>query len=303
MRLLFTLATAALLPLFALGDDNALLKQGDILEPGTTLKSRDGSCQLSLQRDGNLISRRRGPFWTKPASWEPIHKSVTWTSGAHKVGDYHATLTTNGNLQVLDGTKIVYSTHVYGPSHDNAMHELRFTETCALRIMRREEHEEEFRRVWTNFHVVLDNFSAQDSPGLDNVLQRGEYFTYPGQNYGTVCGTGADFCMDVPFSLRLQHDCNLVTFVGHDHGDVAAVVWSAGVARPNAVDCYLLVDSNDVALYEGSFDPSRPVNETPPGKYWSVPRSFFDVDGYRPGGNNGYQILIGNSGEMYLDWD
>jgi hypothetical protein len=95
----------------------------------------------------------------------------------------------------------------------------------------------------------------------------------------------------------------LVVFVGHDKGDRSAVVWSANVVPPDADDCYLMVDSHDVALYEGSFDISLPVDADRPGKYWSVPPSFFDVDGYNPGKRNWYQVLINNEGRMYLDFD
>lgn len=296
----------ATLPLLALGEE-AILSQGSFLEAGKSLTTSNGACRLSLQRDGNLITRRRGPFWPKPGNSDPIPESVSWTSGSRGRGDYFATIQTDGNLQVIrrgSTNQVVFSTHVYASVDDSATHELVFTDKCALRIRRLSSAGNVIdTRVWTNIHEWLDNFSADDRPGLDNVLAKGEFFSYPGQNHGTVCGTGAKFCMEVPFSLRLQNDCSLVTFVGHDQGDRAAVVWSAGVSLPNGSDCYLLVDSHNVALYKGSFDPTLPRDSKRPGKYWSVPPSFFDVDGYNPGSSNSYQILIDNKGEMYLDWD
>lgn len=279
-----------------------ILAQGDILEPGTTLKTPNGQCLLKLQRDGNLIATRRGPYWGTPGTSDPVPKSISWTSGsAQVVANYYATVTPKGNLAVVNrGTnETVYSTHVYdAPQGEVATHELVFTNKCTLRILRNGND-----RVWSNIHEWFDNFSADDYPGLDNVLHKGEYYTYPTQNYGTMCGTGVDLCIKMPFSLRLQHDCNLVAFVGHDQGDFGGVVWSAGVARPNADNCLFLVTSHDVALYEGSFDPTSPVDSIPPNKYWSVPSSFFDVDSYSPQGRNWYQVLINNEGEMYLDWD
>lgn len=286
--------------------DEVILRQGDILEPGTWLKTSNGACRLKLQRDGNLVARRRGPFWPKAGGYsDPIPSSISWTSGSHAVSDYYyAALSQEGNLQVRENDigpdPVVYTTKVYAPSLANATHVLVFTDKCALRIMRREG--DEYHRIWTNIHEWFDNFSADENPGMDNVLHKGDYYTYPTQNYGTVCGKGANFCYQVPFSLRLQHDCNLVVFVGHDQGDLSAIVWSAGVAR-NVSDCFLLVDSHDVALYEGSFDPTLPRDYSFPNKYWSVPSSFFDVDSYTPGGYNTYQVLINNEGEMYLDWD
>ena len=293
----------ATLPLLTLGEE-AIMSQGDVLEPRISLRTGDGACRLTLQRDGNLVARRRGPYWPKPATSDPIPESISWKSGSRGSGDYFATLTTDGNLQVIrrgTNNQVVFSTHVFAPTNGTATHELVFTDKCALLIMRHSGAD--INRVWTNIHGWLDNFSADEYPGLDNVLTKGEFFTYPGQNYGQVCGTGANFCMNVPFSLRLQQDCNLVTFVGHDFGDAAAVVWSAGVAQLKPSDCYLLVESNNVALYKGSFDPTLPTDSARPGKYWSIPSSFFDVDGYRPGMPNWYQVLINNEGNMYLDWD
>jgi hypothetical protein len=288
------------------------MTQGSILEAGKTLQTQDGTCALTLRRDGNLISKRRGPYWPKPGNSNPIPPmTISWTSGLVGMGaNYYAKLTQKGNLQVLqrgndsDADTVVFTTHVYGASTPKATHKLVFTETCALRIMRQEEDQYQDYYpvdVWHNIHDGLDNFLADEYPGLYNVLQKGEFYSSPGKNFGTACGD--TYCVKVPFSLRLQHDCNLVTKVGHDSGDLSAVVWSAGATRKNVSECYLLVDSNDVALYEGSFNPKRPVNKTPPGKYWSVPDSFFDVDGYTPGGNNRYQILLDKNGEMMLDWD
>jgi hypothetical protein len=309
--LFLTLFVLVLTPLlvFANDDDyNVIMTQGSILEAGKTLQTQDGTCALTLRRDGNLISKRRGPYWPKPGNSNPIPPmTISWTSGLVGMGaDYYAKLTPKGNLQVLqrggndiDADTVVFTTHVYGASTPKATHKLVFTEKCALRIMRQEEDQDYVTHVWTNIHEWLDNFSAQDFPGVDNVLQKGEFFSYPGQNFGTACGD--TYCVKVPFSLHLQHDCNLVTVVGHDYGDSTAVVWSAGAARKNVSECYLLVDSNDVALYEGSFNPKRPVNKTPPGKYWSVPDSFFDMD-VTPGIST-FQILLDKNGEMMEDWD
>lgn len=298
----------AILPLLTFADE-VILIEGTVMSAGESLQTSDGACRLKLQRDGNLIAFRRGPFWSKPGISDDIEESVSWTSGGHGQGSYHARLQNSGNLQVIyhnDATQsddVVFSTHVFAADDPSGTsHDLVFTDKCALRIMRRKDGDSQF--LWTNIHEWLDNFSAylNASPGRDNVMHKGEFFSYPGQNHGTVCGTGANFCMEVPFSLRLQHDCNLVTFVGRDHGDASAVVWSAGVKRPNFSNCYLLVDSNDVALYEGSFDPTLPLNSNRTGKYWSVPQSFFDDPVYPPGGST-YQVLINNEGQMYLDWD
>jgi hypothetical protein len=289
--------------------DEAILRQGEKLKAGKSITTSNGACRLSLQRDGNLVARRRGPFWPKPGMGsDPIPQSISWTSGAHVVGDYYATLTKQGNLQVIsrgaNGNQVVYSTHVYSPTNASATHELVFTEKCTLRIMRQEPNDDWRHFVWTNIHEWLDNFSADEYPGKDNVLAKGEYFTYPGQNYGQACGgNNTRYCFNVPISLYLQHDCNLVAFVGHDHGDYAATVWSAGVARKSSSGCFLLITSHDVALYGGSFDPTAPVDSIPPGKYWSVPSTFFNVDGYNPEGLNRYQVLVNGDGEMYLDWD
>lgn len=305
MLLILKILLAATLPFWTLAADETILAQGEKLNAGSSIATSNGACRLSLQRDGNLVARRRGPFWPKPGkSSDPIPQSISWTSGAHSKGNYFATITSQGNLQVIHrgDNQVMYSTHVYASSNSSATHELVFTEKCTLRIYRNEGERPD--RVWSNIHEWFDNFSAEDYPGLDNVIGKGEYFTYPGQNFGKVCGgTTNRYCFNVPISLRLQHDCNLVAFVGHDMGDNAALVWSAGVARPNASDCFLLVDSHDVALYEGSFDPSKPVDFTAPTKYWSVPSSFFDVDGYYSGGRNWYQVLVNGGGEMYLDWD
>jgi hypothetical protein len=308
MHILLMLLLAATLPLLTLAYPyETILTQGATLEAGKSIVTSNGACRLSLQHDGNLVARRRGPFWPKPGmSSDPIPQSISWTSGSHGIGDYYATVTSEGNLQVISrgNNQVKYSTHVCASSNDaSATHELVFTEKCALRVMRTEGNESP-QRVWTNIHEWLDNFSADEYNGLDNVLGKGEYFTYPGQNYGVVCGgTTSSYCFNVPISLRLQHDCNLVAFVGHDQGDKSAVVWSAGRVRSNASDCFMLVDSHDVALYEGPFDPTAPVDFTPPNKYWSVPSSFFDVDEYNPQGRNWYQILLNVDGEMYLDYD
>lgn len=313
MNLVLILLTATALPLLSLAySDETILRQGETLLAGKSITTLNGACRLSLQRDGNLVTRRRGPFWSKPGKGsDPIPQSISWTSGAHGIGGYYAILTNEGNLQVISRTnnnQVMYSTHVYAPTNTSATHELVFTEKCSLRIMRQEPNDDGWRHfVWTNIHEWLDNFSADDYPGLDNVLAKGEYFTYPGQNYGRACGgNNTRYCFNIPISLHLQHDCNLVAFVGHDHGDYAATVWSAGVARLNSASgCFLLIDSHDVALYEGSFDPTAPVESTPPGKYWSVPSSFFNVDGYssNPESRNWYQVLVNGDGEMFLDWD
>jgi hypothetical protein len=309
--LLSALLVTTLLPLTVVlaynnnANNVVILKQGVKLQAGKTLRTPNRACSLTLQRDGNLIARRRGPFWSKPGTFDPVPSSISWTSGAaDNQGDYYVTLTPDGNLQVRNTNNdiIVFTTHVHNPNTPNAAHQLVFTEKCALRVMRKEANEDFATRVWTNIHEWLDNFSAFDYPGLDNVLQRGEYFSYPGHNFGTACSSDL-YCVNVPYTLYLQHDCNLVTRVGHDAGDADAVVWSAGVAHRNVEECYLLVDSHDVALYEGSFDPSLPEDATRLNKYWSVPRSFFDVDSYNPGGYNSYQILLNGNGEMILDWD
>jgi len=301
---LFPLFTT-LLPLLVVGDD-VILTQETQLIAGNNLFTQDGRCHLKLQQDGNLRTWRRGPFWNNPTTPDPIEESPSWSSGPGRVagGDYKLIIEEGGNLQVRFSynEEVVWSTNVFPSTQDGATHDLVFTDKCTLKIIRHEPSGDTLT-VWRNIHEWFDNFSADEYPGLDNVIRKGEYYTSPLHNHGTVCGTDANFCFEVPYFLRLQHDCNLKVFVGHDRGDAAATVWSAKAPRPNATDCYLLVDSQDVALYEGSFDISAPVDSSRPGKYWSVPSSFFDVDGYNPGSTNRYQVLINSKGQLYLDWD
>jgi len=301
MKLLqFTLCVV--FPLLVLGSDEVVLKEGSVLEAGESVLTGNG-CRLSLQDDGNLIARRPGPIWNEPGFSDRKAEIKSWKSGAHESnGEYYAILQDDGNLQVIRSPEeVVYTTHVFPPTSSSANHKLIFTDKCTLRITRIEDGST--TTEWTNIHESFDNFSRQNM-----VIGRGEFYTYPTMNYGSVCKWSmdckpADFCLDVPFSLLLHNDCNLVVFVGHDLGDKTRVVWSPDVPRPNAMDCYLLIDSNDVALYEGSFDPTLPLDSARPGKYWSVPPSFFDVQEYVPGKANYYQVVIDNDGELYLDWD
>eukprot|EP00539_Tryblionella_compressa_P000503 CAMPEP_0178748770 /NCGR_PEP_ID=MMETSP0744-20121128/9054_1 /TAXON_ID=913974 /ORGANISM="Nitzschia punctata, Strain CCMP561" /LENGTH=314 /DNA_ID=CAMNT_0020402139 /DNA_START=66 /DNA_END=1010 /DNA_ORIENTATION=- len=281
-----------------------ILEQGVVLVPETILTAH-GHCSLKLQGDGNLVSKRTSRFWD--ARWNDMEERVNWHSGKPaQTGQFYAILDPeSGNLQVIHQStrEIAWSTHVPPAKGTSVKHELIVTPTCRIGINRYEETIYDPSGtdylIWVNIKHSLHNFDADlawGRPGYENVLERGQFFSVGGQD---------DYCYGVPLSITLQHDCNLVVFVGVDKADKLSVIWSSGKSddATTITDCYLLVDSYDTALYAGSFDPTTPENSERPGKYWSVRPAFFeDVVGFVEGSSK-YRVRINGDGQLRLDWN
>ena len=254
------LAIASLFPLGCHATQALILNASFTMVGGETRTAHNGKCQLRLQRDGNLIARRR-------ISDSEEYKTAWSTGSMERSDDYTATLdSATGMLQIWKNQVKVYTTVRSADPYNNSgepPYTLVMDENCVLTILGKEyDNDGTFDvPIWQNIRRSLTN---------TDVLKRGEIL----QGFHHLCSCperqGRDYCVTVPMFIALQEDCNLVQRVGHDWADAGDVVWSPNVARPQADDCYVYVDQDSVGLFEGTFeDVSRNVGHPArPERYW-----------------------------------
>ena len=138
------------------------------------------------------------------------------------------------------------------------------------------------KEVWTNNR----SGGLVGEAGLSDYLQKGEMM-YLSQCY--QCGGHPD-CIWAEQALILQHDCNLVHFVGRDMADLMenpTILWSSNTPRPDLEDCYFYEDEDKVRLYEGKLDKSLPQFAPRAGNaYWEAD------DDFKPDCSGGYEVLL-----------
>jgi len=264
--------------------DEVIMEQGQKLLSGQRNKimAHCERCQLVLLKDGNLISKRK-----IDDEW-----GVSWSSGASGLGlDYYAQLESNGRLIVYDDGTEKYSTNSY-PRNCNSSTKLVFDNNCRLKVLCDDE------AIWEN--IKVPPFEA------GQVLQKGEIFTniiqfgaYQGLNYGFT----------LHYQLELQHDCNLVQYVGTDRADRRGKVWSAFRNGPNYDNCYLYLDKGAVKLYKGTFDSTPPTfKDRTDEVYWSTaPYNWFDSSIYTNATQleeltTNYEVLLDPTGNPSFHW-
>jgi hypothetical protein len=152
-----------------------------------------------------------------PNPWYQQYRPARNSSSAGGGGsNYRATLdSADGSLLLFiqeesDGDETIVYTSLTWVSRklvtrDGVMlkrtHKLVITEECVLQMDRGD------RVVWTNKRYE----GLGGEPGINTCLQKGEMF-HVNQCY--QCG-GSN-CIYLPQTLLLQHDCNLVQFIGRD---------------------------------------------------------------------------------------
>lgn len=92
-----------------------------------------------------------------------------------------------------------------------------------------------------------------------DVMLRGDIL----QGRFLLCCESKRYCVDVDSFLVLQHDCNLVQYVGNDLSDKADVVWSPGIGLGQGSECYVYVGDNFIGAYEGTFYEDERDSEDP----------------------------------------
>jgi hypothetical protein len=80
-----------------------------------------------------------------------------------------------------------------------------FTDKCTLRIIRTLS-DGTTNRIWSNIHEWFDNFSADEYPGLDNVLAKGEITPTPLRITAASVGRVLTFVTMHPF----LSPCNMI---------------------------------------------------------------------------------------------
>ena len=107
--------------------------------------------------------------------------------------------------------------------------------------------------------------------------------------------------LKIQYVLMLQHDCNLVQYVGTDNADIREMVWKSGTQRSfpyvQIANCYLYLDRGAAALYAGTFDYTLPMGSTRAGiKLWNTSNGWAqDVS------QGDYQIKLNYNGTVF-EW-
>ena len=210
-----------------------------------------GRCRIELLEDGSLVTKRNG--------------QITWSTGASPYGEsvsYFAHLKYDGTFVIgVDGDEDsieFYSTvksdvpYVY----DDPRFTLDFDSDCNLQVNARSiEGEDKRVMVWSNMRSHL---ITGDVMGRGDILQGSFYMYSDSKSYGT----------DVKSFILLQHDCNLVQFVGSDLSDRGDVVWSPRIGRGAGAECFVYIAPNFIGAYEGKFlNDGRIPNSS--DLYWS----------------------------------
>jgi hypothetical protein len=144
--------------------------------------------------------------------------------------------------------------------------------------------------VWEN--IKIPPFKA------GQVLQRGEQFRMS-RNFGSADVSNIiDHGFDLHYVMLLQHDCNLVQFVGTDNADIREWVWKSGTQMLGGEDCYLYLDNGHADLYTGMFNNSLGFNATRTGIIWSSPDDWFSQEATDSDKEN-YEILLEYDGSIF----
>jgi hypothetical protein len=262
-------------------EEEVIWSGADRLEVNEMLEAQNGNCRLFVYGDGNFLVRRRIPGLDDASDEWP----TSWSTDRDQVHAYYALeLTHDGNLELYneDDYEIVWTTNVVGDvSSDGTLHELVIDGACRLKL------QWDGVDVWEN--IKIPPFKA------GQVLQRGDMFRMS-ISIGQVPFISHPFRLQ--YVLLLQHDCNLVQYVGTDNADRGAVVWKTETPRP-MVDCYLYLDKARVTLYEGTFDNTLGFGAARMGEYWSTPSSWLNKAMYDDDVQESYEILLDSDGSIF----
>jgi hypothetical protein len=270
---------------YVAAEEEVILSGTDSLRDGETIEAQDANCRLIMNGDGNVIVRRRisglddtVDGW--PTSWS--------THSIHSEADYTLELTSDGNLAVYEEADAINETRaiVWTTNHPgdiSASHKLVMDGACRLKIKSDDVD------VWEN--IKITPFQA------GQVLQRGEQFRMSG-NFESADDPDIAHGFVIHYVMLLQHDCNLVQFVGTDNADTGAVVWKSGTQMPEGTDCYLYLDNGHADLYSGMFDNSLGFNATRPGKFFSTPADWFSQEATDVDKEN-YEIVLQSDGSIF----
>lgn len=282
---LFALAT---FPTTIMAREEVIMSAPDRLERGDMVEAHNGDCRMRMNGDGNVVVQRRlRALDDKADRW-----AVSWDTGTFKrEGMFVLELTVDGNLEIYDEEElnfpVVWTTNIVPDS--NAQYELVMDSVCRLKVQK------DGVDVWAN--IRIPPFAA------GQVLQKGEMFRMTNNFEDIPNIIGHDFSLH--HTLVLQHDCNLVQFLGTDRADRTEFVWSPRVAlRPTPADgCHLYLDPKGrAALYEGAFNHSTTADEIRPNEYWSTPVNWIDATTVNEVEVlESYEIVLGKNGSLF-DW-
>eukprot|EP00545_Synedropsis_sp_CCMP1620_P003453 CAMPEP_0119011072 /NCGR_PEP_ID=MMETSP1176-20130426/5438_1 /TAXON_ID=265551 /ORGANISM="Synedropsis recta cf, Strain CCMP1620" /LENGTH=270 /DNA_ID=CAMNT_0006963841 /DNA_START=446 /DNA_END=1255 /DNA_ORIENTATION=+ len=257
------------------------------LERGDTIEAQNGNCRLRMNGDGNVVVQRRlRALDDKFDRW-----AVSWDTGIMKrEGSFVMELALDGNLEVYDeegmDVSVVWTTNMVPDA--NAQYDIVMDSVCRLKIQK------DGVDVWAN--ILIPPFSA------GQVLQKGEMFRMTRDMEKIPSMIPHDFKFH--YTLVLQHDCNLVQFLGTDRADRSKKVWSPNVSLKQVPfdDCYLYLDPKGrVALYEGVFNHTTTQDEIRPNEYWSTPTDWIDAAVHGEEALESYEIVLQPNGTIF-DW-
>jgi hypothetical protein len=291
MNLFITCCLLGLGSMTVLAAEEVLWFAPDRLERNHAIMAQNGGCRLRMNGDGNVVVHRR----LKALDDKPDRWAVSWNLGSFaKEGKYVLELTVDGQLVVYDEEEPNFPTvwqsdnNHTAPGDSGAEYTLVMDSACRLKVQKDRVD------IWAN--IKIPPFSA------GQVLQKGDMFRMT-RDHNSLSTIPHPFTLH--YTLVLQHDCNLVQFIGTDLADRSETVWAANAMYPGSGggDCHMYLDPKGrVSLHEGSFNHTISRDEIRPYEYWSTPPGWMEQDGY---GDEmlleTYELVLSTDGSIF-DW-